>query len=50
VLDFIEKAKPHLDVEVTAVRIPEVDAQKLAAIAEKLNVKLRLREYIPCFW
>jgi TatD family-associated radical SAM protein len=50
VLDFIEKAKLHLEVEVTAVRIPEVDVQKLVAVAEKMNAKLRLREYIPCFW
>lgn len=49
VLDFTQKAKPVLQVEVTAVRIPEVDIEKVQAIADKLGVKLRIREYIPCF-
>jgi TatD family-associated radical SAM protein len=50
VLDFIQKAKPVLQVEVTAVRIPEVDIAKVQAIADKLGVKLRIREYIACFY
>jgi len=50
VLEFITKAKKELEVEVTAVATPEVNLQKIAAIAEKLDVKFRLRDYIPCFW
>ena len=50
VLEFIAKAKEALEVEITAVTIPEVDLQKIAAIAEEFGVKFRLRDYIPCFW
>jgi len=34
VLDFIQKAKLLLDVEVTAVRLPEVDLAKVKAVAD----------------
>jgi TatD family-associated radical SAM protein len=50
VLDFIRKAKELLDVEVTAVRIPEVNISKVGEIAEELDVKFRVREYIQPFW
>jgi cyclic pyranopterin phosphate synthase len=50
VLDFIRKARELLDVEVTAVRIPEVDISKVGEIAEELGVKFRVREYIQPFW
>jgi TatD family-associated radical SAM protein len=50
VLEFIAKAKQELEVEITAVRMPEVDLQKIKAIGEEMGVKLRLRDYIPCFW
>ena len=50
VLEFIEKAKPFLDVEVTAVTTPEVDIYKAEALAKQLGVKFRLRQCIPCFW
>ena len=50
VLEFIDKAKDALEVEVTVVAIPEVDLHKIAAIAEELGVKFRLRQCIPCFW
>jgi cyclic pyranopterin phosphate synthase len=51
VLDFIKKAKKAgLDVEVSAVRMPEVNMEKVKTIAESLSVPLRVREYIPCFW
>lgn len=50
VLDFIRKAKLVLEVEVTAVRLPEVDLAKVQAVAEGLGVKFRVREYIPCFY
>ena len=51
VLDFIRKAKrTGLDVEVSAVRMSEVDLKKVGAVAKSLGVPLRVREYIPCFW
>ncbi|MCJ7559538.1 TatD family nuclease-associated radical SAM protein [Candidatus Bathyarchaeota archaeon] len=50
VLEFIAKAKEELEVEITAVTMPEVDLQKIVAIAEEMKVKFRLRDYIPCFW
>jgi TatD family-associated radical SAM protein len=50
VLDFIRKARELLEVEVTAVRIPEVDITKVGEIAKELDVKFRVREYIQPFW
>ena len=50
VLDFIEKAKAKLDVEVTAVTTPEVDLRKAEELAKQMGVKFRLRQHIPCFW
>ncbi len=51
VLEFVKKAKmAGLDVEVSAVRMPEVDVEKVGAVAESLGVPLRVRDYIPCFW
>ena len=50
VLEFIAKAKEVLEVEITAVTIPEVDLHKVEAVAEEIGVKFRLRDYIPCFW
>ncbi len=50
VLNFIEKAKAILDVEVTAVTTPEVDLHKVENLAEQMGVKFRLRQCIPCFW
>ncbi|MBN1358021.1 radical SAM protein [Candidatus Bathyarchaeota archaeon] len=51
VLDFVKKAKKAgLDVEVSAVRMPEVNMEKVKAVAESLCVPLRIRDYIPCFW
>lgn len=50
VLEFIRKAKEALDVEVTAVALPELNLSKIAELAEKLGVRFRVREYIPCFW
>ena len=49
VIDFIRKAKSVLQVEVTAVRMPEVDLAKAEAVADGFGVKFRVREYIPCF-
>ena len=50
VLDFIRKAKIVLTVEVTAVRLPEVDLAKVQAVADSLGVAFKVREYIPCFY
>jgi TatD family-associated radical SAM protein len=50
VLDFIQKAKGVLEVEVTAVRLPEVDIARVQKVADELGVPFRLREYIPCFY
>lgn len=50
VLDFVLKAKLVLDVEVTAVRLPEVDLVKVKAVADGLGVVFKVREYIPCFY
>ena len=50
VLDFIQKAKLYLDVEVSAVRLPEVDMAKAKAVADDLGVLFKVREYIPCFY
>jgi len=50
VLDFICKAKPILHVEVSVVRLPEIDIAKVSALAQSLGVSLRVRDYIPCFF
>jgi len=50
VLEFIRKAKLGLEVEVSAVRLPEVDLAKVQAVADGLGVKFKVREYIPCFY
>jgi cyclic pyranopterin phosphate synthase len=51
VVEFIEKAKSaKLDVEISVVRMPEVDVEKVKTVADSLGVPLRVRDYIPCFW
>jgi TatD family-associated radical SAM protein len=50
VLDFICRAKLLLDVEVTAVRLPEVDLVKVKGVADSLGVDVKIRDYIPCFY
>lgn len=50
VIDFVQKAKSALEVEVTAVRLPEVDIAKVQAFVDTLDVKFRVREYIQCFY
>ncbi len=50
VVEFIEKTKTVLDVEVTAVTTPEVDLHKAEALAKQMNVNFRLRQCMPCFW
>jgi cyclic pyranopterin phosphate synthase len=51
VVEFVRKAKvAGLDVEVSVVRMPEVDVEKVRAVADSLGVPLRVRDYIQCFW
>jgi len=50
VLEFVEKAKRNFDIEITAVAVPEINIPKIREIAQRMGVKLRVREYIPCFW
>lgn len=50
VLDFICRAKLALEVEVTAVRLPEVDLAQVQSVADSLCVPVKIREYIPCFF
>ena len=50
VLDFICRAKLMLDVEATAVRLPEVDMAKAKSAADGLGVRFKIRDYIPCFF
>lgn len=51
VIDFIKRAKAGgLEVEVSAVRMPEVDIEKVKAVVDSLGVTFRVRDYIPCFW
>ena len=50
VIDFVQKAKSTLEVEVTVVRMPEVDIAKAQAVSDQLGVKFRIRDYIPCFY
>ncbi len=49
-LGFIEKAKKALDVEATALTMPEVDLHKVEALTKRFGVEFRLRQYEPCFW
>jgi cyclic pyranopterin phosphate synthase len=50
VLEFIRRAKLVLEVEVTVVRLPEVDLAKVRAVVDGLGVVFKVREYIPCFF
>jgi TatD family-associated radical SAM protein len=50
VLDFVQKAKLQLEVEVSAVRLPEVNLAAVQLVADGLGVKFKIREHIPCFF
>jgi cyclic pyranopterin phosphate synthase len=51
VTDFVKKAvEASLQVEISAVRMPEVNIEKVQEIAKSLGAPLRIREYVPCFW
>jgi GTP 3',8-cyclase len=50
VLEFIKLAQAAgLKVEASAVRMPEVNIQKVKEITDAMGVPLRVRDYIPCF-
>jgi TatD family-associated radical SAM protein len=50
VLEFISKASDLINTEITAVTIPEVNISEVEALARKLRVKLRVRQYEQFFW
>jgi TatD family-associated radical SAM protein len=51
VLDFIRRAnEAELKVEVSAIRMPEVDIEKVGKIANELGMPFRVRDFVPCFW
>ncbi len=51
VLDFIKKTREeNIETEISVVTIPEVDISRVQKIVEDLGVKLRIRQYEPCFW
>ena len=49
-LRFIGKAKEFFKVEVTAVKIPELDVKKFESLVESLGVQARIRRYIQPFY
>jgi GTP 3',8-cyclase len=50
VLEFVRRARLRMDVEVSVVRLPEVDLTKAEAVANTLGVKFKVRDYIACFY
>ena len=51
VLEFIRRAKEAgLETEATAVTIPEIEISKVKELAEKMEAKFSVREYIPFCW
>ena len=51
VLEFVRKAKAAgLEVEVSAIRMTEVDVSAVKAVVDGLGVPFRVRDYVPCFW
>ncbi|MCW4006438.1 MAG: TatD family nuclease-associated radical SAM protein [Candidatus Bathyarchaeota archaeon] len=50
VTNFVKQAKAAgLDVEVSAIRMPEVNLKKVKTIVDSLGASFRIRDYIPCF-
>jgi GTP 3',8-cyclase len=49
-IDFIRRARRDLRTEVTAVRLPDLDIQKIRVLSESLEVPFLVRDYVPCFW
>jgi len=51
VLEFIKRAKEvGLETEATAVTVSEIEVSRVKEVAEKMEVKFLVREYIPFFW
>ncbi|MBS7605702.1 MAG: TatD family nuclease-associated radical SAM protein [Candidatus Bathyarchaeia archaeon] len=51
VINFILALKDTgIDTEITAVELPEIDIQKIQDFAKKINVKFRLRQFIPLIY
>lgn len=51
VLEFIEHSRDiGLDVEVTAVTVPEVEISKVERVAFDMGVEFRTRPYLSCVW
>jgi cyclic pyranopterin phosphate synthase len=51
VLEFIKRAKEEgMEIEATAVTIPEVEITKVKELAERMEVKFAVRQHIPFFW
>lgn len=49
VLEFIRKSKLLFNIEITLVTIPDADIAKFKELAKKMGVKMRTRQYLPCF-
>jgi len=51
ILEFIKKAKKEgIETETTAVTTPETNLTKIKELAEKMETKFTVREYIQFFW
>jgi TatD family-associated radical SAM protein len=50
IIEFINQAKQELEIEITAITTPEVSLTQIEQIAKEMNVKFRIRPYIPHFW
>lgn len=51
VLEFIRQVgDAGLEVEITAVTIPEVRISEVEKIASDMEVGFRIRPYLPCIW
>lgn len=50
VLKFVRAAREMFNVEITAVRIPEIKVSEIERLALQFGVKFRIREHIPCFY
>ncbi|MEM2593276.1 MAG: TatD family nuclease-associated radical SAM protein [Candidatus Bathyarchaeia archaeon] len=51
VINFIQALKDaNMDVEITAVDLPEINISKIREFAEKVGAKFRLRDFIPIIY
>ena len=49
-LKFVEKAKKYFKIEITAVKIPELNIEEFMKLADSSGVSVRLRSYIHPFY